>query len=102
MNHSLSNQASSVRCGNPVSKTEGNPDPVTADAGPKPLPAKKIDLNTASLEELMTLPNIGPVSAQRILDCRKARGKFTDLAQLLNVPGIGPKTYEKLVPYVEL
>jgi len=92
----------------PAVKTDGKPaaktgdSPVTTDAGPKPLPAKKVNLNTATLEELMTLPNVGPVTARRILDCRKAQGKFTDLAQLLNVPGIGPKTYEKLAPYIEL
>jgi len=76
--------------------------PVPADTGPKPLPAKKVHLNTGTTDDLMTLPGIGPVSAQRILDYRKQQGKFTDLAQLLNVPGIGPKTYEKLAPYIEL
>lgn len=76
--------------------------PAHANAGPKPLPAKKINLNTASQEELMTLPGIGAVSARRILDQRKQQGKFTDPAQLLDVPGIGPKTYEKIAPYIEL
>jgi len=97
VNGAVSTNTAPKTVGNPASKASGS----TA-TGPKPLPAKKVNLNTASLEELMTLPNVGPVTAQHIMDCRKTQGKFTDLAQLLNVPGIGPKTYEKLAPYIEL
>jgi len=92
--------ASTTVTSKPDPKTTGAPEHETA--GPKPLPAKKVNLNTATLDDLMTLPNIGPVSAGRILDYRKAQGKFTDQAQLLNVPGIGPKTYEKVAPYIVL
>ena len=48
-----------------------------------------IDLNTATLSELDTLPGVGPVLAQRILDWRTEHGRFATVDQLSDVPGIG-------------
>ncbi|WP_281449267.1 helix-hairpin-helix domain-containing protein [Paenarthrobacter nitroguajacolicus] len=56
----------------------------------------KVNINTASLEELGTLPRIGPVTAQRILDWRKEHGAFTSVDELDAVDGIGPKLMESL------
>ena len=59
-------------------------------------PAWPVDLNTAGLEALDTLPGIGPVTAQAILDYREENGPFSSVEELENVYGIGEKTLEKL------
>lgn len=51
----------------------------------------RIDLNTADLAALETLPRIGPALAQRILDWRDENGRFASIDDLLAVPGIGEK-----------
>ena len=55
-----------------------------------------IDLNTATKEELTTLPRIGEKTAQKILDYRAKYGKFSAVEQLMDVEGIGEATFEGL------
>lgn len=50
-----------------------------------------LDLNTATAEQLDTLPRVGPAMADRILAWRKENGRFTSVDDLLSVPGIGDK-----------
>jgi competence protein ComEA len=56
----------------------------------------KVNLNTATLEQLDGLPGVGPVLAQRILDWRQANGSFTSVDQLREVTGIGDAKYGDL------
>jgi competence protein ComEA len=61
-----------------------------------------VDLNSATVDQLDTLPGIGPVLAQRILDWRTANGPFTSVDQLNDVSGIGPSTFADLQPLVRV
>lgn len=62
--------------------------------------ALKININTATAQELEALPGIGPTLAQRIVAYREANGPFTSIEQLLEVKGIGPVLLEKIRPYI--
>jgi comEA protein len=71
------------------------------DIQPK-APGRVIDPNRSSQEDLETLPGIGPVLAQRIIDYRRAHGPFKKIADLRKVSGIGPKKLEKIKPYLTI
>ena len=60
----------------------------------------KVDLNRAGIEELVRLPGVGEIVAQRIVNYRDENGAFEAPEELMNVRGIGEKTYLKLKPYV--
>lgn len=61
---------------------------------------RKVNINTADLAELMTIPQIGEVLAQRIIDYRTEHGNFKSISELTKVSGIGEKTLEAIKDYV--
>jgi competence protein ComEA len=88
------------------SVTAGTPGtPVTSvkpSGSAAPKPGEVIDLNTATVQQLDTLPGIGPVTAAAIVAWREANGKFTSVDQLAEVDGIGPARLDKLRPLVRV
>ncbi len=61
-----------------------------------------LNLNTASIADLMKLPGIGPKKADRIVNWRAQHGKFKRVVDLRRVKGFGAKTIKKLRPYLSV
>lgn len=62
----------------------------------------KININKASMTELQSLPGIGEVKAQSIIDYRESIGRFKSVDDLTNITGIGSKTVDKLRDMVDI
>lgn len=60
----------------------------------------KVNINTATLEELDTLPGIGEAKARAIIEYRENESTFLKPEDIMNVSGIGEKTYENLKDYI--
>jgi competence protein ComEA len=69
-------------------------------AAPAKAPAGKINLNSASAEELATVPGLGPKLAARIVEQRQKSGAFKSVEDILAVKGIGEKNFAKLQPHL--
>jgi comEA protein len=63
---------------------------------------KKVNLNTATKDDLVLLPGIGESIAEQILIYRDEHGEFSSVEQLRKIKGIGAKKFEKLRPYVKI
>jgi competence protein ComEA len=70
--------------------------PAAAGGGDAAAPSAPIQLSTATLEQLDSLPGVGPATAQKILDYRTKHGAFSSVDELDAVSGIGPKRLEQL------
>ncbi len=64
--------------------------------------AEMVNLNTATVAQLETLPGIGPATAQRILEYRQKSGGFKKVEELMNVRGIGEASFLKIKPLVSI
>jgi len=62
----------------------------------------RVNINTATVEDLNSLPGIGPTTAQAILDYRLQNGPFQVIQDIQNVPGIGPATYALIQDYINV
>ena len=68
----------------------------TQSSSTSDMSSKKVNINTATQEELDTLPGIGPSIAAKIIDYREQNGKFNSIEEIKEVSGIGEAKYEKI------
>ncbi len=73
-----------------------------AVAATKPAPSGKVNINTASVEQLATLPGIGAKLAARIVEYRQKSGTFKTTQELMNVKGVGQKNFAKIEGYLSV
>lgn len=102
LSHVSSPKGSSIRAPDETQK-EGSQDGSSSTAEPpketSPAPSEqpavpdtRIDINSATVEQLDTVKGIGPAIAQKIVEYRATAGRFASVDALVAVPGIGPKT----------
>ncbi len=71
-----------------------------AVAAGKPAPTGKVNINTATAQQLTVLPGVGEKLAARIVDYRQKSGGFKNVSELMNVQGIGEKNLAKIQAYL--
>jgi competence ComEA-like helix-hairpin-helix protein len=70
-----------------------------AMAAPKKAPAGKVNINTATAQQLAELPGVGEKLAARIVEYRQKSGGFKAAQELMNVQGVGEKNFARLQPH---
>ena len=61
-----------------------------------------ININTANVQELDSLPGVGEATANKIVKYREEKGKFNSIEEIKNVNGIGDKKYEELKALISI
>lgn len=84
----------------PSSTIESTADSGDTQTATRSVMGKKMNINTATAEELDALPGIGPVIAQRIIDYRQKNGAFSDVSELTRVAGIGEKKLNEIIELI--
>jgi len=84
--------------GERLEERQEDADLALATARQKLVPGTRIDPNTAARDELMKLPGIGEVTANRIIEARP----FKNVQDILKVEGIGKKTFERIAPFLRI
>jgi competence protein ComEA len=72
----------------------------TSKAAATATAAAPVNLNTATVEQLATIPGVGPKMAERIIDYRQKNGGFKKVEDLMNVSGVGEKSFLKMKPLI--
>lgn len=62
----------------------------------------QVNINTADAEELDELPEVGPATAETIVEYRRINGSFRSVDELEEIPGIGPATLQKIKPFATI
>jgi competence protein ComEA len=83
-----------------VKSADGSPALEPSPAALAATQTKKLDINRATLAELVAVPGIGSQMAQAIVDLRSKKGSFAKLDELQEVPGIKEKKLASLTPYL--
>jgi len=83
-------------------RPSGEPDEPAAKKSNRKQMTGKLNLNTASEDQLQLLPTVGPAKAERIVAWRAKNGGFKRTADLRRVKGFGYKTFKKLEPYLDI
>ncbi|MDI3480459.1 MAG: competence protein ComEA [Tepidanaerobacteraceae bacterium] len=86
------------KIGETISESEGKQSAtgISTKVGVASLSDGKININTAGITELDTLPGIGPTTAQKIIDYRTQNGPFESIDEIKNVSGIGEKKFDQI------
>jgi competence protein ComEA len=87
----------SCLAGSALAQTSGQGSAARSDKAPVP-----VNLNSATISQLQTLPGIGAKTAERIVQYREKNGPFKKVEELMNVQGVGEKTFLRLKPQLTL
>jgi competence protein ComEA len=82
--------------------TDGQQIDVPGAAEPIHVTVGRVNINTATVDDLDQLPGIGPTTAKAIVDYRLQHGPFQVIQDIQNVPGVGPATFELIQDYINV